>query len=497
MAAIAIQFTAAPKTHEQAGLLRSNGLPLNSILFVEAYLALCADSNGAFVGTAPLIAKLSEIGVGNSAANISKAIKLLTTSGAAIDRHIVNEQGKRQRNIHIKDVSPLVSHFVNQNCNTMPRQRTSKNKRAELAQKLESGGEEFFDLSSGAEPRIEKHFSMYDAAMKTGGHDKRKHIKVSYQLGRRDFIDITAVTTSGDDDDIAHLSDQRAMRVLNGFLYEAARVNNSPKEPGFSAADGYITFDIADLCFAMGLNASESNRNIARGMLRRLAATEFRIDAENSPYYRQTMGGFDLMRYRYLTEFSAVTENTDIDGLAQRAERIYRVRLHGEIVKSLLNTQQSYLSHAGLTSERSGLAQRLYNWSKAVIGVSVKSRIRTYTLEDFHTAVLPAARIDNFKRDFFALLSRFQEPPTSPFNQASKRNIKALIYGYYYTVVYDDVLYEEASTNLNKKNKTNNKAVVIVQRDPSDKLIGDNSAHNQTVRRTAGQSIGMVAHDDA
>jgi hypothetical protein len=261
----------------------------------------------------------------------------------------------------------------------------------------------------------------------------------------------------------------------------------------------------------MGLRPTVNNRNIARRMVERLKDTTFAVDATHSPYFREHYlpdQSLNVGEYRYITEFFARKEEELVDEehkVYTYSERFYFVRFNSLILANLRMVGRSFISHPALASERSGLAHRLNNWAKAVVGVrpSVKARdTHCYPLDEFRDRVMPSARLDNFERDFMNLVRRQSElgpeeldtdsgleHATGPW-QEDQANI-VWIYGYYYRIEHNPQMVRELNRRRGRRVRTlKDYPVITVWRDAQDAFVGDDSAHNQALRRQAQLVLG-------
>jgi len=333
-----------------------------------------------------------------------------------------------------------------------------------------------------------------DSAVRLSPKDTRKYIEGTYRFPGGESISIKTMTLTGDRD-ITVLSDQRVMRALNQMFIDHVeerfgRITElTPAQ--LKEIDGYYAFDLNDLLRQLGYEQRGSNRQLVREMLERLRDTTYEIDASNSEYFRNRYSlAADEVQYRYLTEFYAKKEVEQVDEkgeVYQHNNRYYIIRFHTIVLHNLLTLGESFNSHPALTQEKSGLAQRLSNWSKAFIGVRRKTNKqdleerREYTLREFHERVMPSAHYFNFERDLVNLLRR---EATAPWSDTAP-NVSQ-IYGYFYQFEIN----EEKSRELIRKRRLRMEIrkpqpVITVWRNREDLYVGDNSMHSQALRRQA------------
>lgn len=358
-----------------------------------------------------------------------------------------------------------------------------------------------------------------DAAMRLSHKDDRKEIVVRTTLAGYP-ITITANCTSSKNSDVAVLTDQRAMRAIISYCRKEilSRVTNGIKLKGEDfdrqTIPNLFTIDINDLCFLMGMTNGSLNLDIIVGMMQRLADTGFKVDATENPWFVENfsiypdgsvMPASDTFDFRFLTNFSIAHENKVVGDLFGKEELtelrpiFYTFSLEYRLFSSLLHsTTNLFLSHDKLSSERSGIIQRFYNWARAFISGRDKkgAESKWYSMSEMHEHLTPAARYDNFRTYFLRALKKFDvennsvgsdddsqlDDATDSSDEGSgtkkKRNqippFRALVYGYY--VSYD---------------RRDGVESFRFERDRSDPIVGDNSRHNQMLRR----DYALIQHE--
>lgn len=498
-------------------LAASEQVPSGLKKFTQALVNCCLRTDSNEVTRAELIAFLKERDMPVSDGAMNLRLKELLAVGA-LQHQSVRRDGRSFNLYKLHDLNQMFVHFAKEKRSALvPGRRRSKEK---IVQEVESLSEKatYLSVEDDASPRIESLFCILDSSMKLSGRDKRSVIECEYHFSRDDYIEIKTTTSTGEGSEIAHLADERAMRALNAMLLEHLEDTVGLTEQGplsavedFSFADGYLVFDIYDLCRRMGLRPTVNNRNIARRMVERLKDTTFAVDATHSPYFREHYlpdQSLNVGEYRYITEFFARKEEELVDEehkVYTYSERFYFVRFNSLILANLRMVGRSFISHPALASERSGLAHRLNNWAKAVVGVrpSVKARdTHCYPLDEFRDRVMPSARLDNFERDFMNLVRRQSElgpeeldtdsgleHATGPW-QEDQANI-VWIYGYYYRIEHNPQMVRELNRRRGRRVRTlKDYPVITVWRDAQDAFVGDDSAHNQALRRQAQLVLG-------
>tara|TARA_A100001391_G_scaffold201871_2_gene189959 strand:+ start:13200 stop:14738 length:1539 start_codon:yes stop_codon:yes gene_type:complete len=479
--------------------------------FLVAYINACSDVPDQRIGRPEFINYLKSLGLAASVGLVGKRIKELDNLGVLKETrcHIA---GKASKILELTTLQPVFVHFASSDRKTLvPSHRPTKSQLSLEIDKLSKEGS-YLSLTDAVPPRIESLFCILDAGMKLSGRDSRKSIECKYTFFEDDHINIQTSALDREHSDIAYLSDERAMRALNGILLDQLEDKYGSLEGldvnKLGIKDEYFFFDIYELCWRMGLRPNDQNRKIAREMMARLRDTDFLIDASNSPYFMENYSmGAETAQYRYITEFFAKKEYAyDENGKRQvSSDRFYLVKFHTAILTNLITVGRSFISHDALASERSGLAHRLNNWAKAVIGVRPKNIARPfrYTLDEFRERVMPSARIDNFERDFLNLMKRQCTEPVeegrAPHAEASVGweeggdNV-AWLYGYYYQIEWDEEKITEHRRIRRRRSRTTKRyPLITIWRDVEDIFVGDNSDHNKALRRQSTAMIGEGA----
>lgn len=416
----------------------------------------------------------------------------------------------------LRDIHLLLNYFKEKRGKALITRRRTKET---IVQEVETNiqqGMTYLSLEEERAPRIESLFCILDSSMKLSGRDKRSIIHCKYYFSRNDYIYIETTTSTEEGSSIAHLADERAMRALNAMLLEcieqtAGMTSTKPLSEAseFKLSDGYLFFDIYDLCRRMGLRPTTNNRVIARKMIERLKNTTFKVDASHSSYFRAHYlpdKNLNIGEYRYITEFFARKEHERMDDrdCFTYTERYYFVKFNSLILANLSMLGRSFISHPELAQDRSGLSHRLNNWSKAVIGVRPSNKPKnthSYVLDEFRDRVMPSARLDNFERDFMNLAKTLSDtmskkpveekkPEASDCWVEGGRNV-VWLYGYYYAIEWD----KDRVLELNRKRRrynnrlTKDYPVITVWRDTEDIFVGDESNHNQALRRNIAQVV--------
>ncbi|MGI9284539.1 MAG: hypothetical protein ACR2P1_04070 [Pseudomonadales bacterium] len=478
--------------------------------FIFVLAKSCVNAKEGRVSRSEFIDILKKRHMAASAGIVGRRLNELESLGVLAESKR-NISGKACKLIEITSLRPIFSYFANtQRRSLIPSHRPLKNQLSLEIDKLENEGS-YLSLNSTVPPRIESLFCILDAGMKLSGRDSRKAIECKYTFFENDHIYIQTSTVTRHASNIAYLSDERVMRALNGILLDELENKFGSLDDlnidKLAIKDEYFFFDIYDLCRRMGLRPNDQNRKIARGMLERLRDTDFLIDASNSPYFRENYSlGAETAQYRYITEFFAKKEYV-ADGNGKQlvsSDRYYLVKFHTAILTNLISVGRSFISHDGLASERSGLAHRLNNWAKAVIGVRRKhvGRPFQYPLDEFRERVMPSARMDNFERDLLNLMRRLCEElvdaeegalpveATVGWRENNHSNI-AWLYGYYYKIEWDEAKEKELNRIRRRRYRTTKQyPVITIWRDVEDVYVGDNSDHNKALRRQAAALLG-------
>lgn len=461
----------------------------------STHLFSAIQSAGGKIARSELTTYLKEQGAASSTAVINERLTEMKQSGA-IDVDQAHEAGKLIHLYTIRSIGPLLEA---KRVLTPPRRRVPRDV---IVRSLVGDNE--IAAPPPSDPVLESLFTTLEAAMKLGQNDKRTEIACRYFLKRNDYITITASTSTRSGGDIARLSDQRVIMALNAMLLSVIRnaLNDGVTEAEILQNVRYhhVRFDMYELLEQMKLTRMRRNSQIVSQTIRRLVDTSYRVDASESPYFRKRYLGdsdIDVAEYRYITEFYAQNTRHLVDGLGapyEFSDRIYVVKFHTALVANMLELSNYFTTiHPERLYERSGLAHRINNWARAVVGVRPRAVSRdhhSYPLDEFKERVLPSARLDNFTRDFFRLVERSSNNEdsdehlemTGPWLDRAD-DVVVWQYGYYIRVSWDDM----AVARLNRLHQRrpanrNRMPVITVWRDAADEYIGDNSVHMQKLR---------------
>lgn len=499
-------YSINPEVLVDEHLLTEAVIPDNIRLYLKQYITeckkdLCQTQRYSFEGAEKLLIEINKLIEGTfSKSRNSQIISQIEKIGAMKKKNIIDPiANKKRRNLHLESIENIYNHYKKNQAKTVINKSKGRTKKIII-----DNADQYFDnfitgkhltLDGVVDNRIENLFCMLDSAMKTSARDKRNKIKVEYRLKKNEHISIEAVTTTGKGDEIAHLTDLRAMRVINGYYYEKIKESYLQNN---EIPDGYLSFNIDNLCKRMGLRNDNGNREVVRAMIRRLHSTEFRIEGANSTKFKKLFDGATKGTFKYITELLSAEELTKIDEdheLFEMKEKYYRVRLHGEIVKSLLG-MESFISHPGLNREKSAIAQRINNWSKAVVGVRpATDKELVYSLDQFHDVVYPGAvSFSNFSRDLITLIKRDTTASENELAQWGEENseLTATIHGYTYKLIWSTEKYRFMIKREKRRlNVRSNPIIIIPMRDVTDEYVGDNSAHNKAIRQEKSQ-LGLI-----
>ena len=412
---------------------------------------------------------------------------------ATLETH--NDQNIRL--LTITNLDKIIAHYNGPSLPQRARVKRANNIQIELDIKDAGEAGQLLPVGYDLLGKVEGLFTgILDAACRLSANDKRTFIECNYHFRERDKIKITTKTLSNSE--IIQLSDQRVIRALNASFTEFVESKYGPigrlEKEEIDKIDGLFFFDLFDLCHRIDLQPSPRNRELVRKMIERLRDTAFEIDASESAYFREVYGrGADSIQYRYITEFYAKKQNELFDeagDVYRFSERLYFIKFHSVLLQQLLTKGRAFIAHPELTKERCGIAHRLYNWCKASIGVRPKAGdpIHAYLMDDFWEKVMPSARLDNFCRDLGSLLERNRiEANSENANSASK--FTSLVYGYLIEVSMDQDDIEEVMRRKSKRFRAGGKyyPVLRISRDVNDLYIGDNSNHNQALRRISNE----------
>lgn len=447
---------------------------------------------------------------------VSSLIKLNTIFVYQDELELFEAKAKNYRIHLIKDLTGLISFLESDSSGSKnpigrPKTRSIKMVNDALSAKgliSLKGGNDVVAHTQGA-------FAILLASCKSGG-DKQDLIEAEYKFSPTDKIVIRTTTSSDADIDILHVSDHRIMVALNGMLRREHQADNDLL--GYQPAkmvNGYCYFDIYALTKEIALQHNKSsNRARVVKMIERLEATTFKVDASESPHWRNNYmpdPSFGEAKYRYITEFysaadwnkkNTFSEDSD-EGqilLDEDEQRFYVVKFHPLVSSSMETGEHAFITHESLKTDKHDLPHLINNWVKAVVGVNKYKEHpkghHQYTIDIFGERCAPAIRIDNFERAFFSLAQRqdakeAEDPHPEAVRFRFSEDGKIIpdgvfwLNGYYFKVHVD----EDTSKSIYRKTRTVRKKrkklypVLTVWRDKADPLVGDNSDHNKALTR--------------
>jgi hypothetical protein len=369
-----------------------------------------------------------------------------------------------------------------------PASRSDNSRALQIIQSQEN-----MELLSLTEGEVAWHdgigISILDACVRSSVKDPAKVIETKYYFGKpryNDYLFITTTTETGGGE-IMILPDLRLVRTLmdmyQHWLWSSqdSEINKSVRDnltENFGTTEGFFCFDIRDICSAMELQNTRSNRDAVRAMLNRVTETTFNIDASNSKYYQAKWPGMK-QKYRFITEFYSVSDMIpDIDGQPV-GEVYYVVRFHSSLTRSL--SERRYSSHRAMLSEWRAIPQRLYTFCKTNVGASlVSSKPLEIALDNLAKALLPGSRPDSVIEQLKTFLSK--EAALSHREGWGAGAVHSTTYnGFHISWRHDPKRYRQVwSIHAEKDDRMarKNKFVVQIERDRNDPLIGDHAKHN-------------------
>lgn len=480
--------------------LNHDHIPAHVREFIDVVITLQLLNDDQPVERTVVTSQLESRGVGASKATMSQREKELLNLGVLedVDAEINDKPVIIRR---VVKLTPLMSEAVRKKMAPSRTNRRIGSRQIEL--KFEELQNDFnvllpTDQSTG---RIERLFTgILDAAVRLSSNDKRKTIECRYQFGD-EHIDITTTSLAKEDSELMQLSDYRVIRALNSMYVEYVEREIGPikrlSDEQKRAINGDFVFDIYDLCEEIGFDRKKRLADIVRGILRRIKDTVFEVNAEGSPVFRNTFAqSAHEAEFRYLTEARSYKEYETVDGegegsgLVDFAARIYIVRFHSIVLTNLLNDDTRFTAHPELATERSGIAHRFNNWCKIIIGVRPKkgNNQRQFLMDELWERVLSTSRLDNFCRYFEDLLGRECLEGKDAWD-TNKPN-RSLIYGYYVEYDPDPAAIRELMRKKGRRVRRGGKLypVITIWRDTEDPYVGDNSDHNQALRRQLNEA---------
>lgn len=445
---------------------------------------------------------------------ISRRVKELTTLGCmrVNSEYRLIENKRRKCSIHeLVNLTGLISFLQERPiASPSPQGRPKLNDLVVYSDALEGEGITKLQADGDVVPYTEGAFSILESAARSRS-DTDNVIKCKYHIKKDDFVNITASTSTKKGAGIMYSSDQRVIQALNGMLKQANyEIQNDLFEDAYPAKliGEYCFFDLYALTREIGLAANvRENRDNVLKMVDRLKETTFDVDATNSEYWRERyMPGpqFNKGVYRYIQECYSAEDwsrraGTDSTDWAPVEDRFFVVKFHPLILKGMTTARLAFISHESLKSERLDIVHRLNNWVKPVVGVRDRGYSidhHQYTLDIFHQRVRPASRLDNFERQFYNMIKRQDgledlctHDESVRFHYDENENVIPegvfWLNGYYYRVEMNHKLAQEIhrKTRTVKRRRRKEYPVITIWRDRNDEIVGDESAHNQALKR--------------
>lgn len=402
-----------------------------------------------------------------------------------IQKHYGSSNSARYAVYEVKDLTPLINmpHVRDLSKDKVKRSRHSKQS-ITLTKDIFGCDETTIMLTGHKDVQVFWHNKLFngilDLASRLSAKDTRTVIDVECMINNEPLI-IRALCSSDAASSISMLSDQRVMRPLNGYcLKEIRRMMKKLERQHGKDFDRRLVpnrfcIDIHELCNLMGLKPSKSAIEAVVVKMRRLADTTYHVDASRSPWFQRTFSSIafenrvysDTYEFRYINSLEIAREQGQVADLFGHTvesftPRFYTFSLEPHLFESLMSDRSTlFISHPGLATEQGGMVQRIYNWSKSLIGNSKKSNLedKWFSIHDMHLNLTPAARYDNFRFHFFNTLMKFA---CEDVGFKKSEGGKSLIYGYFFH--YQHI---------------NGQDYFRVERDVNDPLVGDMSPANK------------------
>lgn len=465
---------------------------------------------------------------GLSVANsmIARRVKELEALGCLriySEYRLINGKKKKANIYEISTLAGLKKHLNNKvQSSPCPQGRPKRNSLVVYSDILEKRGITKLEITDEVVPYTESAFSILEAAARSRA-DKNTIIQCRYYIKKNDFVDITSSTSTKEGSGIMYSSDQRIIQALNGMLKQVNdRAQAGSDNPSVRISGEYCFFDIYELTKEIGLKSrSPENRVSVRKMIERLRSTTYSVDAANSPFWREKYmpaDNFTKGEYNYITEFYSAEDWYTEKGEGSEdthfmEDRYFVVKFHPLIFKAMTTPKMSFISHDSLKRERLDLVHRLNNWVKPTIGVRDKGHgddHHKYPLDIFHQRVSPASRLDNFERQFFTVANRQDSlEDTNPHDESvrlqfdeNKKTVLSGVFwlnGYYFKIEKNKKLAQEIyrKTRTLKKRRYNEYPVITIWRDRKDNVVGDDSMHNQALRRQMNSLIHLDSQENS
>ncbi|RYY74572.1 MAG: hypothetical protein EOO52_13490 [Gammaproteobacteria bacterium] len=461
---------------------------LDTLIHASAESINFSGENNEFVViTMPLLLQTSKsLGRGESISLMRRRLTELEKLGLLkIYKHYGSSNSARYAVYEVKDLTPLINmaHVRDRATEKVKKSRHSKQS-ITLTKDIFGCDESTIMLTGHHEVQVFWHNKLFngilDLASRLSAKDTRTVIDVECMINN-EHLSIRALCSSDATSSISMLSDQRVMRPLNGYCLKDIRRTMKKLERQYGKnfdrrlVPNRFCIDIHELCSLMGLKPSKSAIEAVVVKMRRLADTTYHVDASRSPWFQRTFSSIafenrvfsDTYEFRYINSLEIAREQGRIADLFGQAiesftPRFYTFSLEPHLFESLMSDRSTlFISHPGLATEQGGLVQRIYNWSKSLIGNTRKSNLedKWFSIHDMYLNLTPAARYDNFRFHFFNALQKF-----ACGDSEFKKGVagKSLIYGYFYHYQHID-----------------GQDYFRVERDVNDPLVGDMSPANK------------------
>ena len=507
---VTVELSAAA-VHQKALIRSLNTIPNSLKNFITTVIDIAikngpADSEGGkfIVGRTQIQQVLAEQGNGASDGLISRRLTELKNANICSVEMTTLEKSQKRNRYRIESFADLALIVPARPAKASANQADEDRSRRRRAKTVVNAQRELFAddrkglLLSGPEDIIffnEQLFNgILDTSMRVSSRDERKSIAVTYQVAGHP-LRITSSCSAREGSGLLMMTDQRAMRCI--IAYCKKRIEHLKlrltEQYGENFDRRFIPnvfhLDINELCGLMDLVVSSVNLTNVVAMMERLSDTTFEVDASENPWFRDSFSMLfrevegekplrsDRYKIQFLNNFESASENENLrdlfgDSFESLRPRFYTFSLEARLFYSLISDDSFnlFLSHEELSSERSGIVQRFYNWARAYLSGRYKAGIerKWFTLQEMHGALTPGHRIDNFRNHFLNALEKFA------VNDKWKRGEggTSLIYGYY-------VHYR----------REEGEDLFQIQRDKDDPIVGDNSRHNVLLRQA---QIGLL-----
>lgn len=336
---------------------------------------------------------------------------------------------------------------------------------------------------------------LLDMCMRVSQKDKRRSISVSCEINGGE-LKITSYCSMKEGLDLLKMNDQRAMRSIVSYCKKEIEHlklklrDRHGSDFSLNMIPNLFNVQIDDICTIMNMIPTTANFISIYEMMDRLSDTTFEVDASDNSWFQDNFSmmfknlndgttiSSNVFKIRLLTNFETASVPDFLES-DNKIPRLFSFSLENRMFYNLLKDDNFslFLSHSELSSERSGIIQRFYNWAKGKFaggGNRTNLENKWFDGRELMAELVPhEIRYDNFSRYLLAAIRkpRFSKEKSCFENKTQSRH---LIYGFF-------VDYKRVGRSHHFR----------FSRDRNDEIVGDKSRHKVHVMHTQN----LLAYD--